>query len=193
MNRITDSDIDEMRARGDDPHAIAEAEIDRDRTLRADLICRSIEAAFAGVILGEGIGLWEAQGIDDCTSLDVCSRYRARDERADWYRIPIEDLNYCIDSPCFMDAEGFRFHLPAFMVAQLRGDLVYDFSTALIDLERLKHDRYVLLSSNQRASVREYLMFLRDLPDCDYSLTMPDQSGIERALLDYWTLDSCES
>ena len=92
-----------------------------------------------------------------------------------------------------VNGEGFRFHLPAFMVAQLRGDLVYDFSTALIDLERLKHDRYVLLSSNQRASVREYLMFLRDLPDCDYSLTMPDQSGIERALLDYWTLDSCES
>lgn len=36
---------------------------------------------------------------------------REKDEKDNWERISVEDLNNCRDSLCFMDAEGMRFHL----------------------------------------------------------------------------------
>ena len=87
---------------------------------------QKIESAFAGVTLQEGIGLYEAQGIDDYASHAQCQAYRAKDEKLNWQNISINDLNRCNSSPTFFDAQGMLFHLPAFLLASLNGDYLHD-------------------------------------------------------------------
>ena len=48
-----------------------------------DHIIESIKTAFRDVKLGDGIGLWEAQAIDDYESEDVQRKKRENDEKDD--------------------------------------------------------------------------------------------------------------
>lgn len=106
----TPKDIAEMRARKDDPAAIREAEQELKRWYEAQKLIERIQKAFAGVRLGNGVGLWQAQGLDDYASEEKCAEYRANDEKDDWRRISVNDLCQCNSSLCFFDAEGMRFH-----------------------------------------------------------------------------------
>ena len=54
-----------MKARGFDSTMSAETEQQSKRWAAAQDVCRVIETAFAGVMLGGGVGLQEAQGLDD--------------------------------------------------------------------------------------------------------------------------------
>jgi hypothetical protein len=78
-------------------------------------VASHIREAFHGVTLGNGIGLLEGQGLDDYEDEATRKAYRERDEKHDWERIPVEALNRCQSSLSFFDAEGMRFHLPAFI------------------------------------------------------------------------------
>src|SRR5690242_3758393 len=84
-----------------------------------DEILDLIRNAFRGVTLGSGIGLWEGQAIDDYEDAETREKYRQRDEKCDWERLSIEDLNRCQSSLSFFDPEGMRFHLPAFVIAEI--------------------------------------------------------------------------
>ncbi len=53
----------------------------------AEELCDRIKAAFSGVKLGNGIGLWEAKALDYLESPKVRARYRLRDEAEDWTKI----------------------------------------------------------------------------------------------------------
>ena len=155
---------------------------------RVESLCRLIDEAFDGVVLGDGIGLWEAQGLDDYDDKETCAKYRAKDEKEDWRKISAADLNTCYSSPSFFNAAGFRFHLPAFMKAELRGEYSFDFSYSLIFFECLKHDRYGLLKPPQRMAVREFLLF-----QIEDGAGGSDRPAIETALAEYWTEESCKS
>ncbi|WP_309578158.1 MULTISPECIES: DUF6714 family protein [Rhizobium/Agrobacterium group] len=67
-----------------------------------------VRAAFAGVTLGVGVGLSEAQALDDYASNEVRTACRAGDEKNDWAAIPPRDLNRHSGSPAFLDAEGMQ-------------------------------------------------------------------------------------
>lgn len=82
-----------------------------------------VRSAFQGVTLGNGIGLWQGQGLDDYANSETLARYRAQDEKVDWSRIPASELDSCHSSLSFFDAEGMRFHLPAYLIADLEGTL----------------------------------------------------------------------
>src|SRR4051812_12445181 len=110
MKYPSPADVAEMRARGYDPSTIAEAEQQSKRWESAQQVARAIEAAFAGVALGGGVGLQEAQGLDDYADDETCAAYRANDEKDNWHRISTEALNRCHSSLSFFDAEGMRFH-----------------------------------------------------------------------------------
>ncbi|MEN4982381.1 DUF6714 family protein [Acinetobacter modestus] len=161
-------DIQEMRRRGYDPITIAEAEELLPRWQQLDLLRQKIESAFAGVTLQEGIGLYEAQGIDDYASQAQCLAYRAKDEKLDWHNISINDLNRCNSSPTFFDAQGMLFHLPAFLLASLNGDYLHDFTFTLIHINADTETRFSLLNAKQRAVVADYLQILLDEPDYTY-------------------------
>ena len=145
-------------------------------------IAALIRDAFSGVTLGKGIGLREAQGIDDYGDAKTCASYRAQDEKNDWSRITTDELNGCYSSLSFFDAEGMRFHLPAFLIAALNGDYLQDLSFQLAHLNDYSIGQYALLSAAQRQAVRACLMFM--LEDESYAFSHPQ---IERALNEYWT------
>lgn len=122
MRRVTESDIQEMRASGYEHATIREAEEALGRTKVADQLIAQIAEAFSGVVLGDGVGLRHAQGLDDYEDEATCARYREADEKEDWQAITSSDLNSCNSSLSFFDPEGMRFHLPAYMSAELRGE-----------------------------------------------------------------------
>jgi hypothetical protein len=155
---------------------------------RVESLCGFIDEAFDGVVLGDGIGLWEAQALDDDDDEATRAQYRAKDEKQDWRKISYEDLNSCYSSPSFFDAAGFRFHLPAFMQAELREELGLDFHYSLISFKWLKYERYLLLSPKQRMAVREFVLFIIDDERCG-----SDRPEVESALAEYWTEESCRS
>jgi hypothetical protein len=157
-----------------------------DRSKYAEGLCERIRAAFTGVKLGSGIGLWEAQGLDDYELPEVCAEYRLKDETEDWSRISDDTLHQCNSSPSFLDAEGFRFSMPAFMISEIRGTYGFNFFWSLIYFEILEYSRYELLDRAQRGVVREYLIFIASDPDDTYS-----RDDIMYALDLYWTESSC--
>lgn len=147
-------------------------------------IVTEIREAFRGITLGSGIGLYQAQGIDDYADAATCERYREQDEKQDWEKISADDLNRCYSSPCFFDAEGMRFHLPAFLIAELDGELGVDPLFHLTQLDDYAKSKLVLLSPAQREAVRHFLLFIKDDPRHEF-----DRQNIEWALAEYWNGD----
>jgi hypothetical protein len=156
-------------------------------TLTRQEVASHIQEAFRGVALGNGVGLLEGQGLDDYADETTRKAYRERDEKHDWKRIPVEALNRCQSSLSFFDAEGMRFHLPAFMYAELNGDLDVGCVFHLTHLDDYARNKLVSLSRGERRAVREFLLFLRDSPDYEF-----DRPQIERVLSDYWISDETQ-
>ena len=146
-------------------------------------VIEQIRAAFKGVVLGSGIGLFEGQGIDDYEDEADCKARRIRDEKTDWEAIPPENLNECFSSLSFFDAEGMRFHLPAFMVADIRDQLGFGSNAVfhLTELEDYARSKFVLLSPTQRLAIRSYLVAIKADPNYEF-----DRPKIERSLKTYW-------
>jgi hypothetical protein len=147
-------------------------------------IAALIREAFRGVTLGRGVGLWEGQALDDYADEATRHRYRECDEKHDWERIPVDSLNRCQSSLSFFDAEGMRFHLAAFLIAELESRADVGCVFHLTHLDDYAKSKLTALSREQTKAVREFLLFLRDLPDYEF-----DRAQIERALSDYWTSD----
>lgn len=182
MSTPSPDDIADMKAKGCDAWTIAEAERRLERWNQAQVVCHAIETSFAGVKLGGGVGLWQAQGIDDYADAGTCAAYRAKDEKEDWRRIPTKALRDCNSSLSFFDAEGMRFHLPAYLTADLHGEYGFGMAFCLAYLSDHSIGKFALLSPPQRAAVRLFLLHILD--DRDHKL---DQPHIERALAEYWT------
>ena len=176
MEAPSQIDIAEMKARGYDPSTIA------DEWRRGiPPICEAIEAAFAGVTLGRGVGLTEAQGLDDYADAATLAACRARDEKTDWHRIPAKALNQCYRSLSFFDALGMRFHLPAYLLADLRGEYEEGVVSCLA-YASASPERFGRLSLDQRAAVRRYLRHVADNPGHEHN-----RAEILKALAEFWT------
>jgi len=150
-----------------------------------EMICE----AFKDVKLGDGVGLKEAQAIDDYKDTLTKAAYRAEDEKDDWRKIPVSELNRCHSSLSFFDAEGMRFHLPAFLIAELSGNRLesggcycFDMVSRLSTVSGWQEKNFSLLTEQQRNAVREFLNYAID--DEDSQLHLND---ITHALLKgYW-------
>ncbi|HTN00643.1 MAG TPA: DUF6714 family protein [Planctomycetaceae bacterium] len=117
-----------------------------------------IREAFQGVTLGDGIGLFEAQGLDDYECGETLAKYRAKDEKNDWSAIPAGTLNQCNSSLSFFDPAGMRFHLPAFLLVDLEGTLPQEMDFKLGVLSEYRRSQLSLLSPAQRDAIREFLV-----------------------------------
>ncbi|MBE7494060.1 MAG: hypothetical protein HS117_03905 [Verrucomicrobiaceae bacterium] len=181
MRYPTDAGIAEMKSRGHDPETVRQAVQMKELGEEASEVIQIIEAAFGDVKLGNGTGLWEAQGLDDYADASTCARYREQDEKDDWRRISPEMLLRCHSSLSFFNAEGMRFHLPAFLIADLRGDLGIGMDFCLTHHALADHPTFSLLSPEQRLGIRMYLLHIMHHPD--YQFSKPD---IQCALDQYW-------
>ncbi len=155
----------------------------RKMTADKDRVLGLVRRAFQGVTLGEGVGLRQGQGLDDYADERTLASYRAQDEKHNWSTIPAADLDRYCSSLSFFDADGMRFHLPAYLVADLEGRL--QTTSILFHLVYMAHgaaSRFDMLSPAQREAVREFLL-LR-LSDAHREFEHP---MIEAALRDCWT------
>lgn len=181
MKRITPDELAEMRTRGYDRVTIEQASEAIERGKIADELINAITEAFRGVTLGNGVGLQQAQGLDDYEDEETCAAYREGDEKEDWRAIASDELNRCHSSLSFFDAEGMRFHLPAYMIAELRGEYDFGMSFCLTYLNTHGRSYFTALSTVQRQTVREFLLCLRDDPNYQFDL-----AEIEQALKSFW-------
>lgn len=144
-------------------------------------LANKIREAFRGVKLGAGVGLMQGQGLDDYADAETLARYRAGDEKEDWSRIPVIKLKQCGSSLSFFDADGMRFHLPAYLIACLEGTMEHCLLFDLTCFEYQNLSRFASLSDAQRDAVREYLLMRLSQSD-DFNRPM-----IEKALEEHWT------
>jgi hypothetical protein len=93
MKYPTAANIEEMKDRGFDPAVIAEQIELAKRGEVLEELKVAVRRAFAGVTLGDGVGLLEAQGLDDCADDKTLAAYREKDEREDWSAVRRDDLH----------------------------------------------------------------------------------------------------
>lgn len=187
MERITQADIEEMRRSGFDHTTIADAEARLALCQHADVLIKQIAAAFSGVTLEDGMGLWESDGIDDYRGTDKLRSLREKDEKIDWRRIPADALNYCNAAPAFLDARGLYFHTPAFMTAELRGEFKQGFIDRLIYNSFTASEFRELLTPEQRHAIIACISFYGSISHYGYNSDV-----ISNAILRYSTKECNE-
>ena len=181
MQPISPDDIRKMTENGYDAATIREAEARLELFERGQILAGQIRAAFAGVTLGNGVGLQQSRGMDDYEDEKTLAEYRACDEKDDWQRIPVSELNCVSGGLCFFDAEGMRFHLPAYMIAELKGEYHFGMAFNLTHLNDHTMSQFELFNPEQRECVREFLLYLLDDPNYQF-----DRDDILNALIEYW-------
>ena len=151
-----------------------------------------VSQAFVGVELGDGIGLYEAQAIDNYAIADDVARARDQDIVSDWQELDDSELLANQSSLHFFDAAGMRFHLPAFMLAALNRDYYETLIFVLTYIDSnvdgnvaYTMDQFSLIDSGQRRAVRSFLTFMKGTSE--YAC---DQKEIDAALLGYWLGDT---
>ena len=147
-------------------------------------LIHTIQQAFSGVTLGNGIGLSEGNAMDDYAPAEERAHCRKQDEQTHWHKIPVELLNQYYVALCYFDPEGMRFHLPAFLIADLQGLFRFDLVYTFIHLDRYKEQQFSLLNAQQKQAVAQYLRWICTDPNCH--TTADDTTAIEEALLLFW-------
>ena len=140
-----------------------------------------IRLAFADVRLEDGISLRQARAIDDNADADTIEQVRNEDEAEDWSRIPLAALQKYNDTLHFFDAKGMRFHLPAFMIAMLSGEIGPSIVYPLTHLDDWSKKKFCELSIEQRQAVRAFLLELEKDPAFEW-----EKLEISDALKSYW-------
>ncbi len=144
---------------------------------KVDDVITEITTAFANTRLGDGIGLYQASGLDDYASDEELRQLRVRDEKEDWRRISHADLERCNVAPSFFDSQGFVFHLPAFLIAELNDRHPYGFIDRLFRTEQHPEGWRQLLTEEQRRALISALKLIREHPEYEH-----DRSQIDSAI-----------
>jgi len=140
---------------------------------------KAIRLAFKEVTLGDGVGLWQAQAIDDYETKSIQLEAREKDEKGNWENLSLENLSRCESSLSFFDDDGMRFHLPAFILAELHeeycGSVMFHLSQCA------KNGNFGGLSHQQKSAVVVFM---------EWCLTQecyePDWPNIKQALDEVW-------
>ncbi len=137
-----------------------------------------IRKAFEGVRLEDGIGLMQAEAEDDYASMDVQHFLAQYEERENWSSLTANHLNTCSCALSYVDAKGFRFLIPAFVIHDIMGQLTsanpyYSLtynrhgnldatSLSMEEHKQLIIDKCALLSDDQKAVLQEYIRYYRN-------------------------------
>src|SRR4051794_10621110 len=111
-----------------------------------------IEAAFGDVRLGEGVSLHQARAIDDYKGADEIAEARKLDTEERWQDISDATIDELSDTLTFLDADGFRFYIPRFIVYVLtdasgeRGSWADEGTIYTLQYKKDEASRYTLLS-----------------------------------------------
>ncbi|TWU04550.1 DUF6714 family protein [Stieleria varia] len=140
---------------------------------------QQIRNAFDDVKLGDGVGILEANGLDDYAGDSELARLRKLDERNDWRNLDAELLDRYHATPSFFDARGFVFHLPAFLLAELDDKHEYGFIDRIVEKRPPSGSWIDLLTTQQAAALVSVLSLVKQHPDY-YNDTKKFDHAIER-------------
>ena len=140
---------------------------------------QKIHNAFDDVTLGDGIGIHEANGLDDYADDLELSRLRKLDERNDWRKLDAGLLNRYYSTPSFFDPRGFVFHLPAFLLAELDDKHEFGFTDRIVEKRPPSGSWIDLLTSQQADALVSVLSLVKQHPDY-YSDAKKFDHAIER-------------
>jgi len=125
-----------------------------------------MRSAFHGVELGDGIGIHEANGLDDYADESELARLRALDERQDWQNLDADTLEHFYSAPSFFDSQGFVFHLPAFLIATLDDKHEFGFIDRIVDRCGDKTGGWIdLITPQQAGAIASILSLVKQHPD----------------------------
>ncbi len=134
--------------------------------IKKEELILEITNAFKDVKLGNGIWLQEGNTIDDYADDKTIAECKKIDERKNWKNISSESLNKYNSALSFFDAEAMRFHLPAFMIADIKWEyIIWNIIFYLTDLHSLDSyslKKMVLLNKKQKLSVAHYLQWIKE-------------------------------
>lgn len=148
-----------------------------------------IEAAFRDIRLGSGVSLHQTEVLDEYGGEAEQAAARARDELDDWRKVAVDpELKavHGIGGPSFMDAEGLRFYLPAYMTLALEEpgtDAIESVLFQLTHLSDYSRVRLAILNAAQREAVLAFLLWLR-ATDGGYWEPL-----LTKAIDEYWSRD----
>ena len=147
-----------------------------------------IRAAFAGVELGGGISLRQAQVIDRYGEGVSDQEFEALPKGEitnDWSKVPFDELERaCV---AHLDAEGLRYYLSALMLSLLShydaGSMrVIGTISALDSRDDYNQRRFALLTEPQRRAIASFLSALPNVVD----LWDEHAKVVSRSLQAYW-------
>ena len=141
-----------------------------------------IREAFNNVALDGGIGLSEADAIDSYKDERYREECRKKDEKHNWQAITSASLNQFNCSLSYFDAKGMKFHLPAFIIAEIKGEYRFGMAFVLTELSDYSESRFALLSKEQKAAVKLFLEYLLENPEYQF-----EQPAIKLAIENYWS------
>lgn len=148
-----------------------------------EFLIRLIETAFAGVMLGDGVSIRQADAIDDYKSERDQLQARKLDQLDSWMNVSDADIEHYPCVLAFMDEQGLLFHIPAYMRFAVRH--LYDSNAISIDftIYSLMHDYWkkVKLTAEQRDAIVKFLAFMSERDD------YADGTAARKALEDVWS------
>ena len=145
-------------------------------TAHEEALVERIRRAFAGITVGPDTTLYlSGEAEDDYMDEECRDILRRREIRDDWQSIPPELLLACDCATSYVDAEGMRYLLPAWMLTELRYpdcvntglEIALSDNSDDPDLLNFNRKKLILLNDEQRACVRDCIRTLRLKEFCD--------------------------
>jgi hypothetical protein len=148
----------------------------------------AIRDAFAGVRLGGGVSLVEAEAIDgyyERMSQAEAHRLRQFEVTDDWTALTTPELDS--ENIAHLDPEGLRYYLPALILRLLDdyqpGEMWCISTVSALDQRKAYTPGFIdLLTDAQRAAIAAYVEALPGLVELDYE----DAARIDRSLARVW-------
>jgi hypothetical protein len=157
--------IERLKAEGYDLWTISQWEKWLELVPETSNVVQQIRDAFSGLQLGSGVGLREANGLDDYADESELVQLRKLDERTDWRKLDADLLNRYYCAPTFFDARGFVFHLPAFLIAELDDRFDFPFIDRIIEKQPTTGSWIDLLTATQAEALANVLLLVKQHPD----------------------------
>jgi len=139
------------------------------RRLRKKKVLKQIEIAFENVSLEDGVSLHETLEIDDYRKVLPNSIARRLDVVDDWKRLigSRTITKFCWNGGIsFLDAKGFRFHIPAYLIVEIRSHRLGDISNTMISNltcpNELRLDGFALFSLEQKKAIFNAVWYLHE-------------------------------
>jgi len=139
-----------------------------DNILKSQVLIEEIETAFASVERLNGVTLHQAIALDNDSSDEDVAVARLQDTDTHWTELRRETLVNFESALSFMDEQGTRYYLPAFMIAALEGHIAlqipfFNILNLMGSLRRSMPDQVIAtygFDKNQVLAIAHFLRFV---------------------------------